>query len=506
MKFHFEPACFATLVQSSCTSSRYLEAESACVQNMQGLSQLKCRSASNTCNTDMEKHDECVKLETESVMPESKTGGASDELIVSEKLNRSGSEVAQSDDALRLEEDYGCVKTMPQGEGGGPKNDRINADITYGIHGSNDELIDLIGTFDNHPKVPDKLSTLNDGIPDKLSTLNYSMNECEFSPHLELSLRKSFSSTSNDQGKDERHTLNHSTASAFSCYNNSKTFPTPTSDFTELKDGSSKSDEILPNQLSENATGSSQLCLGTSSNSQENMTSLVMGQPKQNEVAFAGAHLGFIPVPGVRFDNISAGYSHIVPSIFYTKSGLRPAWSPNSSHQQENHPFPISASAHSSTFVHDSEQGYGRTDEINHNSVDQTVREQNKGGNSPAGDQSSISGLCNGLTNNSSSGTYSRIDGNSSSAKAIGKGTAPQNLNERTLFIHDGFNRICSRHSSQRDAALTKFRLKRKDRCYDKKVRYQSRKCLAEQRPRVKGQFVRQVKNETKDANADGCS
>ncbi|KAL1200284.1 Two-component response regulator-like APRR9 [Cardamine amara subsp. amara] len=44
---------------------------------------------------------------------------------------------------------------------------------------------------------------------------------------------------------------------------------------------------------------------------------------------------------------------------------------------------------------------------------------------------------------------------------------------------------------SQREAALMKFRLKRKDRCFDKKVRYQSRKKLAEQRPRVKGQFVR---------------
>ncbi|XP_078445767.1 two-component response regulator-like APRR9 [Wolffia australiana] len=48
--------------------------------------------------------------------------------------------------------------------------------------------------------------------------------------------------------------------------------------------------------------------------------------------------------------------------------------------------------------------------------------------------------------------------------------------------------------SAQREAALTKFRLKRKDRCFEKKVRYQSRKTLAEQRPRVKGQFVRQVK------------
>ncbi|GAB2285900.1 hypothetical protein Dimus_020335 [Dionaea muscipula] len=42
-------------------------------------------------------------------------------------------------------------------------------------------------------------------------------------------------------------------------------------------------------------------------------------------------------------------------------------------------------------------------------------------------------------------------------------------------------------------SALTKFRLKRKERCFDKKVRYESRKKLAEQRPRVKGQFVRQV-------------
>lgn len=504
---------------SSCTSSPYLEAESAYMQNMQGLSQLKCRSASNTCSTDMEKQNECAKLETESLMPESKTGGASDELIVSEKLNRSGSEVAQCDDALRLEEDYGCVKTMPQGEGEGPKNDRINADITYGIHGCNDELIepssgaiDLIGTFDNHQEVPDKLSTPNDGIPDKLSTLNNRTKKCEFSPHLELSLRKSFPSTSNDQGNDERHTLNHSAASAFSWYNNSKACPTPTSNSAELKDGSSKSDEILSNQLSENATGGFQPCCATSSNSRENMTSLVMGQSEQAAVAFAGPHLGFIPVPGVRFDNIFAGYSHIFPSIFYTKSGLQPAWSPNSSHQKEHHPFPISASVHSNPDVHDSEQVYGRTGEINHNSVDQTVCEQSKGRpleqlrhGSPAGNQSSNSGLCNGLANNSSSGTYSRIDRNSSSAKASGTGTVPQNLNGCTLFIHDGFNGISARHSSQRDAALTKFRLKRKDRCYDKKVRYQSRKSLAEQRPRVKGQFVRQVKNETKDANADGC-
>ena len=82
-----------------------------------------------------------------------------------------------------------------------------------------------------------------------------------------------------------------------------------------------------------------------------------------------------------------------------------------------------------------------------------------------------------------------------------------------------------SHQLSLREVALNKFRLKRKERCFEKKVgtrthltlfistqisvisptrgwglhsfiiaqvRYQSRKLLAEQRPRVKGQFVRQ--------------
>nr|BAE72698.1 pseudo-response regulator 59 homologue [Lemna aequinoctialis] len=51
----------------------------------------------------------------------------------------------------------------------------------------------------------------------------------------------------------------------------------------------------------------------------------------------------------------------------------------------------------------------------------------------------------------------------------------------------------CDPNRSHREAALMKFRLKRKDRCFEKKVRYHSRKMLAEQRPRVKGQFVRQA-------------
>ncbi|XP_023729548.2 two-component response regulator-like PRR73 isoform X2 [Lactuca sativa] len=56
---------------------------------------------------------------------------------------------------------------------------------------------------------------------------------------------------------------------------------------------------------------------------------------------------------------------------------------------------------------------------------------------------------------------------------------------------------------AQREAALNKFRQKRKERCFEKKVRYQSRKRLAEQRPRVRGQFVRHGANGVNNEDAD---
>lgn len=56
-----------------------------------------------------------------------------------------------------------------------------------------------------------------------------------------------------------------------------------------------------------------------------------------------------------------------------------------------------------------------------------------------------------------------------------------------------GGNRMDENKLAQREAALNKFRQKRKERCFTKKVRYQNRKKLAEQRPRVRGQFVKKT-------------
>ncbi|CAA0830479.1 Two-component response regulator-like APRR7 [Striga hermonthica] len=56
---------------------------------------------------------------------------------------------------------------------------------------------------------------------------------------------------------------------------------------------------------------------------------------------------------------------------------------------------------------------------------------------------------------------------------------------------------------TQREAALLKFRQKRKERCFKKKVRYQTRKKLAEQRPRVRGQFVKQPGTDSSNRSGD---
>ncbi|PIN13302.1 hypothetical protein CDL12_14073 [Handroanthus impetiginosus] len=64
-------------------------------------------------------------------------------------------------------------------------------------------------------------------------------------------------------------------------------------------------------------------------------------------------------------------------------------------------------------------------------------------------------------------------------------------------------NRVDENKLAQREAALIKFRQKRKERCFKKKVRYQNRKKLAEQRPRVRGQFVRQTGSDSSNRTGD---
>lgn len=417
-------------VQSSSTTP-YLEAESAYMENMQGFSQLKCRSVSNLSNEEIRKHEDCIELDKEPDRLESLTGG---------KTITLGSEVAPGNEgyhsaAFRWEESHCRAKRVTSGDGVGPASHIENTDITGENHGCNEKwiepssgAIDLISTFDNYPKDRNQFSSSNDGI-----------SKDGFAPQLELSLRRFQPCSSKNHGSDERHTLNHSNSSAFSWYNNGKSlqplFPTSAINCSELKEDASYSHERLFNQLPENTVGTSERCGAALSVTQGNMTTLVMGQSNQAGAAFPTSQLGLIPVQG------------------------------------ENNLEPM--------------------EELSHGS--------------PVAGQSASSSLCNGVVSHLSSsvhgGICNRNDGNPTSNGAVVRTTAPESVNDEGLSNNDALKGMDSHHSTQREAALMKFRLKRKDRCFEKKVRYQSRKRLAEQRPRVKGQFVRQVQTDTPTAD-----
>jgi uncharacterized membrane protein YgcG len=70
---------------------------------------------------------------------------------------------------------------------------------------------------------------------------------------------------------------------------------------------------------------------------------------------------------------------------------------------------------------------------------------------------------------------------------------------QQKTFARLGASATCA---ERRAEAIARFLKKRKERNFDKKVRYASRKRLAEARPRVKGQFVR-LKSEG-DAGGEG--
>ncbi|KAE8697202.1 Two-component response regulator-like APRR9 [Hibiscus syriacus] len=150
------------------------------------------------------------------------------------------------------------------------------------------------------------------------------------------------------------------------------------------------------------------------------------------------------------------------------------------------------------------------SDEATNSTVVQTARGQDKQVpveelrcSSLVDDQSSCSHLCNDVSNHENScvhgGGMSR--GNASAiAAAINDSTTTDISSCRNCFVQDDLKRMDAHHSSQREAALTKFR-KQKDQCFGKKVQYQNRKRLAEQRPRVKGQFALQVQHDTPVCN-----
>ncbi|XP_051189040.1 two-component response regulator-like PRR95 isoform X1 [Lolium perenne] len=288
---------------------------------------------------------------------------------------------------------------------------------------------------------------------------------------LELSLRRSDYSRSEDAEKSDKRTLNHSTASAFSLYNCK-----PTSSFGNATDAqlcsTSANHEDLGNKNGEPAAASQDKANTT--------------RPPIRVVPFP------VAVTGLTFDGQPFWGGAPVAPLLYPQSGP-PIWNSETAMSQQ-----------ASTQETSSQQKRQQNDptEMDSQQTENTqgqevlpapnANDKHLHVEIPSDNQRHVSLM----TGESGSSNVLNNSGNGLSGSACGSSsnpiTSPTDPCNASSGVPENPSMEGSHHLSQREVALNKFRLKRKERCFEKKVRYQSRKLLAEQRPRVKGQFVRQ--------------
>lgn len=386
-------------------------------------------TSSTSDNVCIEKHINGTKLNEKSPLTENQT---------KEKANMLGVEIAHGHEgsqanASKLGDGIPVVKAQAQDEGCRRGTNREILKAATEVHCYIDE------PFERSTRAIDLIGSFdNQSKSTELSTLHHSRSKSEVAPQLDLSLTRS---------SDRLASLKHSDASAFSRYNNAKMmqpiFPSLASNYTELKEGVRESENI-----------------------------------GRADASDSGSEECKMTFQGVSLDENADRYDQ--------------AFTPGEEREHPN--LPASPSVHFKPEIHNFEQGYRQSDGTSNCYIYQTIREeksqesvgQPKCG-SPGDGQSASSSLCNDALNHESSSSYMNVS-------CHDKIAASESANCSNMFVRDGETKeIDSHRSSQREAALTKFRLKRKDRCFDKKVRYQSRKRLAEQRPRVKGQFIKQV-------------
>lgn len=338
---------------------------------------------------------------------------------------------ASQPNASELGDEFPVVKAQSQNEGRGLGDDMEISKAATEAHFCINEPLEQFA------RVVDLIGSFdNQPKSTELSRLNNNKSKSEVAPQLELSLTRS----------SDRHALQHSGASAFSRYTNAKTlqplFPSLAGIFIELMEDARKSE--IPCQA----------------------------QATPDTISDKGVDI----------------CGHAFTSMAHKQPDSPPWSSPKAGEQQEHSSVSASPSVQSMPDIHDLEQAYFQSDGTANCSINQTISEQKSHKSvgepkcdSPAAVQSPSSSLCNGTPNHENSNAY----------KGVSSGSDASFLDNITAT--ECVKQMDSLRSSQREAALTKFRLKRKERCFDKKVRYQSRQRLAEQRPRVKGQFIRLV-------------
>ncbi|MBA0768739.1 hypothetical protein Gotri_017519 [Gossypium trilobum] len=332
---------------------------------------------------------------------------------------------------------------------GACKDTEISVEAGDALGDSPRKAIDFMGTFDRNCNSSSMNSTSKIGS----------------STHLDFLLGRCSPNAFENHATREKPTLWHPNSSAFTRYSSRPSQPLQST----LTSVSAQKKESGPNSIDEYNSDTPSPKLTPQRNTNP-LTTGTTGQLRQTEVAASCTQQVVLPV--------------LVPS-------------PSLANQKELaccvNPF-----HHPSFESNSSGQFYDRlasnTNQLTNQPLQKLDQKMNstedRGHISPTTDQSATSSFCNGSLsqlNGIAYGSTAASNNSNIDQEAVVRASADSKNDD--VFPSPTGN---SHRSIQREAALMKFRLKRKDRCFEKKVRYESRKKLAEQRPRVKGQFVRQ--------------
>ncbi|KAI9110702.1 hypothetical protein K1719_018140 [Acacia pycnantha] len=431
--------------QSSCGAKSDLEAESAPADQMYESSQLK-HVEPYPRETKMQEVEMSIQVGQTLTVHDNHPGGLTVE------IRKNGGE---TNSAYGKDGDQDHFRTPDASR---EAYDNHNVQIT-----SSKEAIDLIGAFQNHPNNCHRSSSVN------------CTGTFDFSPQLDLSLRRSHPCSFENETTKERHALMHSSGSAFRRYANRQTQAPPAESINCCNQQREKRTNC-ENNISNIVGKHSDISMR---NLQGSIVSSAAPQSKESELTTSPSQCRLshpIPVKAVRCDNPCTAYGSALPPMFCTRSGpALTTLNPDSIPHREP-TFQVNGFCQSNTRESSSEQLYEPQAQNGNNTTNHIVYMQEGNLEHVEDRRRHIS-----PTTGQSACTNSNAD-----QVAIAR-AASESMTE------DLTNNTSSHRSILREAALNKFRLKRKERCFEKKVRYESRKKLAEQRPRVKGQFVRQV-------------
>ncbi|XP_065024584.1 two-component response regulator-like PRR95 isoform X1 [Musa acuminata AAA Group] len=347
---------------------------------------------------------------------------------------------------------------------------------------------DLVRVVDNQPqgRLPSRDIVHVTNVKHKLSA----------APYLELSLKRYEGTFPEKQECGGSNIWNHSSSSAFSLYTGRMVIPT----MLEQKNSSSETNGLKPIEPLKD--------WDSRGNSEETKSSDV-GPSVQDGMAVQCTPLRVIPFPlPVGSMPSSSGYGTGMQQMFYPQSG-HPFWSTNPSiwreatMQTNSSIQPCQKNCNSVQCDLPDEENVRSSCYPSAGKQEELMQLDEQRQVSSAEGESGSSSICNGSRNFKSSECGSVLSGTTghTSATHVFRPITVTGNDESKLTCDGSIPEDCHL-LTQREIALNKFRLKRKERCFEKKVRYHSRKLLAEQRPRVKGQFVRQERPEPQPGQA----